>query len=1580
MNLLKFLYWLQKKEFYLWIENDSLKFKQLQPLKNKDEILSLLKSNKDNILNILKDNNIHSQNIKYPYIYKTNKELVPLSFAQERLFFIDQYEKGTNAYNIPILFKLKGKTDTSLFIRSIEKIIEKHEVLRTVYTEKNGNYFQKIIPQEVHPYTELKIKKHIAYTKKEFDKLVQKSVECIFDLKNTFPIKIDILKFNRQIYVCIVVHHIAFDGWSSDIFLNDLEEFYNVAQAQYLTSEKTEERKIETQYFASDKDKSKLAYLAYKDFAEWQKYYLTGKTLEKQLSYWKNQLAGHENLNLPTDKPRQPKTSYSGNDYLFKIDTAISAKIKKLAKKNNTTLYCILLSAYYILLHKYTQQNDLIVGTPIANRHYNQIENLIGFFVNTLPIRIQIDEEKTIKTIIQQVTSILSKAQSHQDIPFEKIVNELNVEKDLSRNAIFQVMFSLQDINDKQHSKLYSVTPLNKFNNIAKFNLNFTALEKNDDLNININYATSLYEHSTIKRMANHYINILKSLTSNTDAQIKELNILSLEEYQMIVYDWNKTEAPYPKDKTIHQLFEEQVEKTPDNIAVVFEDKNMTYKELNEKADKLALIIKKEYKKNTKSNIKIDTLIPICVEKSFNMIICIIGILKSGGAYVPINPKYPIDRIKFILEDTDAKIILTQSRISEKITETNKKVKQVILDEIAYPQIIKSPNLQITKSTDLAYCIYTSGTTGKPKGVIITHKNLVNLIVDRINEYNFNYEKEKILFFSNYTFDASIEQIFIALLTGGTLHIPDTGLLLNIHQLEKYLINNKITHFNVVPLYLETMTLHNNYYFNRIVVGGDVCPSHIAKKWNRFYTFINNYGPTETTINATSSIYQKNKPINKISIGRPLHNYKAYILDHLLQPVPIGVHGELYISGVGTARGYINDKGLTKTHFLKNPFIEKQESDFEYNIIYKTGDIVKWLSNSSIEYCGRIDKQIKLRGFRVELGEIESKLSEYPKVNQCTVTVHNQPVTNNKTLVAYYTTNKTVDHRLETREQRLKTEKKRSEVRGLRSEIREKDQRLETRDQNNQQPTINSQQEYEEDLRKYLTEKLPDYMVPNIFVRLDKMPLNTSGKIDRKSLPNPNFKSSDSNYIPPKTKIEKRLVDIWQKMLGINKIGINENYFKIGGNSLLSIKLSSQIHKTFEKQISISEIFQNPTIKSFASNVLEQDNIEINIPLLSTLKRDYANFTKQIDYFNLPYPSSNLNPKTILLTGATGFLGIYLLDELLNKTKANIYCLIRKDNKRSIKKKFYDSLTYYNKKHLLDNDRIVLVEGNLSKEHLGISKELYSTLIKKIDSVYHNGTHVNHLYNYETLFDENVKGSFEVIKMATTGKTKNLFYISTYSIANLPAIKKLTEKEISSFTGYTQTKYLSEQILLYANSKGTPIKIFRPGNITGDIYTGISNYSNNHSLLILKAYIQMGMAPKTNSSIEMTSINTVSKAIVNISFSDNKYIIFNLNNNNTISWIDYINKINNYGYTVKLIPPTEWIQHLASISKNNAMYPFKEHYLELFKDYKEENIKEKNIPGTDLKEFGLKYPSDYDSLVDTYTRYLQKVGFLPKPE
>ena len=861
----------------MWTEQDTLKFKQLQPLKNKARVFALLKDNKKEIIDILRLNNVLSSDIKYPFIYKLDREIYNLSFAQERLFFIDQYENGTNAYNMPCLLKVTENAKLELIKNTFIILLKKHEILTSIFTQKKGNIFQ------VKNNLSLKFNEYKLQNKKELLLLCEKLSKKIFNLSVEIPIEISIIGFKNEFYIFSLIHHIAFDGWSSDLFFEDFKDTY----FKLINNEHSliDFLSLQNQSLY----KSSLNKIQYGDFSEWQKCYLTGEKLQTQLNFWKKKLNDYKLLEFPIDYNRPKLSNFNGNQYTFTINKQLSLELRNLAKDKNTTLFCVLLSAFYILLSKYTQQDDLIVGTPIANRQYPQIKNIIGFFVNSIPLRIKIDSDQTVSSLIDIVSNTTYEAQEHQDIPFEKLVSELNIQRSLNRHPLFDVMFSVQNFTSEIDNRIFH--EINDLFTLKTSHFDFSLFINDSSLELlcKLNYSTTLFSEKTIKNISVHYQNILESFAKNINKYIKNICILSSMEFQTIVYDWNKTDAPYPSDKTIHQLFEEQVEKTPDNIAIVFEDKKITYRELNNKANQLAHIIKNEYKEFCSVELDPDTLIGIYIERSLEMIIGILAILKSGAAYVPFDKADPQERLKFKINDCGCKMILTSSEMVEALVFLTESDTMPVSIDSNWKEISKAPisnPVNINKPNDLCYVIYTSGSTGNPKGTMIEHKSVINFL-SSINSKKQLVKNFNSTLITNYVFDVSIHDIFCCLLYSGKLHILKDKILTDFYYFNQQIIKNKIHSLFVPSYYLEELNkaFKNNvasYHLERMLVGVNPISYSLLKSINYqlpALTIINGYGPTEATICSTFYIINNNNEIKykKTPIGTPLNNTYVYI-------------------------------------------------------------------------------------------------------------------------------------------------------------------------------------------------------------------------------------------------------------------------------------------------------------------------------------------------------------------------------------------------------------------------------------------------------------------------------------------------------------------------------------------------------------------------------------------------------------------------------------------------------------------------------------------------------------------------------
>jgi len=1188
-------------------------------LSNSISVFDIFKYNTIDKLVHYIEHNIQDNELIVKGIISETKEQV-LSFAQERLYFIEKYEEGSNAYNIPMIYSISNNTKIDILEDSIRSVVSRHEILRTLIKEDDeGNNYQLVLDDKEYPITIEKVK---ITNKLQLNQELEREINYVYNLSKEYPIRVCLYELDDIYYLSIVIHHIAFDGWSVDIFLRELQEYYRY----YLGQSQGLDTKINLPELT----------IQYKDFALWQRNYLNGKRLEKQLNYWRNKLSNYETLNLVTDKPRPQHIEYAGASESFELDEYTSMALRKLAKELKVSLYSLLLAGYYLMLRIYSNQDDIVIGTPIANRHYSQIENLIGFFVNTLALRIKINSKESIQEFIQKVGHEVVEAQFHQDLPFEQIVEKLNVVKDTSKHPIFQVMFGVHSFGgglfdqiSKQSEVGFEVDGLLQvykeamtLYDVAKFDFTTVINDSENKLTGFFNYAISLYTKETVKGFIETYKQILIQLSEldyNTDKQkqckIADLRYLSNENYNKLITAWNNIDADYTSNKTICDLFEEQVENTPDNIAIVYEDTKLTYKELDEKANQLAHYLRQIH------DIKSNTLIALCLDRSENMIITILAILKAGGAYVPIDPAYPDERIAYILEDSNVTLVLTTSDYIQRLEYVNNSNidRKILVINSQYLQ--KSLLLQTntkpqtdTTGNCLAYLMYTSGTTGNPKGVMIEHNGVACFCYK--NNYCLVNNETITLGYSNYVFDGSVFDIFATLLNGGKLVIINKDTILDETQLGCTLIKHSVnTMFLTTALFSHYSKLEQNnplYFLRNLLFGGEkLNPEDL----NRFLTYndhtnlIHVYGPTENIVFSTyCNLNLYNKEI--APIGKKLVDKILYVLNNDLNPVPIGAIGELYIGGTGIAQGYLNKPELTKEKFIINPFQTLEEKNVGKNArLYKTGDLVRWLPDGNLEYLGRNDLQIKIRGHRVELGEIANALLKYSNSKEVTVLTKGEG--EDKKLVAYLTYKQILNDN------------------GITEEINR--------------------------LRTLLKQELPEYMVPSYFAFIEQMPINTSGKLDRKVLLNYKIHSAENNvFVPPINEYEKILSAIWTKVLGKEKVSIHDNFFDLGGHSFLLAKMYAALPEHIKKNLKMVDLFKYSTI-SMLSNFLNQLNNTSDIDSNCIKKK------------NTPRRNVNNNCEIAIIGMAGRFPGADSIEEFWKNLKTG-----------------KESITHYSKEELLE--------------------------------------------------------------------------------------------------------------------------------------------------------------------------------------------------------------------------------------------------------------------------------------------------------
>ena len=1046
---------------------------------------------------------------------------LPLSFAQQRLWFIDQLEPGSSVYNFPAAVRLKGPLNVAALKKSLDEIVKRHEALRTTFAIVDGRPVQVIAPRLTLtlPIVDLRELPQ-PEREREVQRLATNEALRPFDLAEGPLVRTTVLRLGENEHVgLLTMHHIVSDGWSTGILIREMAVLYDA--------------------FCSDRPASLPELpIQYADFAHWQRHWLEGEVLETQLTYWKQQLLGAPPLlELPADHARPPLQTFRGAHQSILLTRTVGDGLKALSRQEGATLFMTLLAAFTILLHGYTNQDDLVVGTPTANRNRLEIEGLIGFFVNTLVLRTDLSDNPSFRDLLRRVREVCLGAYAHQDLPFERLVEELHPARDLSRNPLFQVMFVLQNAS-LQAVELpgLSLSPIEVDTSATHFDLTLHIVDTEQGLVGTLAYNTDLFEAVTITHMLGHFRTLLEAVVATPERCVSDLPLLTEGERQQLLLNWNDTTVDCPKDLCIHQLFEAQVERTPDAIAVVLEDRQLTYDELNRQANQLANHLRL-------LGVGPEVPVAICLKHSVEMVVGLLGILKAGGVYVPLDPAYPKERLAFMLEDAEVPVILTQGALLAGLPEHHAKVVCLDSDLEAITRKSAENPICLTKPENLAYVIYTSGSTGQPKGVLVSHASTAEHCLNVQRHYELD-SSDRVLQFASMSFDLSLEQILPTLIVGARLVLMSTDVW-HTTELHKRISEFGLTVLNISTGYWQELTrewadlseLVPNIQPRVFIVGGDTMLPEFLDLWHRTpmssIRLINAYGPTETTITATAfdiaPRLREPSALQRIPIGRPLANRATYILNKYGDPVPVGVPGELYIGGHCLARGYLKRPDLTAQNFVPDPFSSEPGTR-----LYKTGDLARYLSDGNIEFLGRIDDQVKVRGFRIELGEIEAALRQHPAVRE-TVVLARENAPGEKHLVAYVVA------------------------------------------QGESPPTAS-------ELRVFLKEKLPDYMMPAVFVPLAALPLMPNGKVNRSALPEPGRTRSEPGraFVAPRNPLELQITSLWEEVLGIRPIGVTDNFFELGGHSLAAVRLFALIERRLGKKVPLATVFQGATVEHLA--------------------------------------------------------------------------------------------------------------------------------------------------------------------------------------------------------------------------------------------------------------------------------------------------------------------------------------------------------------------------------------------------------------
>ncbi|BAZ70240.1 peptide synthetase [Fischerella sp. NIES-4106] len=1136
MNLVEFLTQLSQQNIELWVEDDKLRYRgRKEGLTS--TVLNQIKQHKTEIIDLLRQG------------FHTSKSY-PLTHGQQGLWFLYKLAPTSAAYNVAFTARIRSHLNISALQRAFQKLVNRHPTLRTTFAQKDGEPFQ-----QVHEYQEVDFENIDASAKNE-DELTSQVIAAYqrpFDLEKGNLLRVNLFTCSEDNYVILLtIHHIVIDGFSLGIIFDELRSLYEVENTGRVISLPA----IKYQY---------------QDFVQWQRNILASSVGDELWNYWREQLAGElPILKLPTDRPRPPIQSYRGASHTFEVNQELTSQLREMAKAQGATLYMTLLTAFQVLLYRLSGQEDIIVGAPIEGRSQPQFAETVGFFVNMLALRVNIAGNPTFSQLLTQVRQTVLDAIAHQDYPSTLLIERSQLNRDPSLPGLFRVSFNLFKVSEIAQDYELSVSDKTKIREnwggltLEPFvipqqegqnDLVFDMMETTESLIGIFRYNTDLFDATTISRIANHFQTLLAGIIANPQQQIASLPLLTEVEANHLLWKWNNNQVDYPQDRVIHQLFENCVNQQPNAVAVIFPNVEtlhetslqLTYQQLNSKANQLAHYLRS-------LGIGENQLVGICVERSLEMIIALLGVLKAGGAYLPLDPAYPEERLNFMLRDSQVSVLLTQQKLVASLPIEDLTV--VCLDQDWQNISQESEDNLVINTTfqDLAYVIYTSGSTGKSKGVAIAHRSLVNAFYAWEKAYQLQSLTSH-LQMASFAFDVFSGDVIRALCSGAKLILCPRQWLLEPDKLYKLMLVEKIDSAEFVPAVLRNLveylqrTQQNLHFMKLLVVGSDSLYVQEYQEFQRFCgaqtRLINSYGVTEACIDSTYFELGIGKlGTGLVPIGRPFANTQVYILDRYLQLVPIGVAGELYIGGAGLAQGYLNRDDLTKEKFIPNSF-------YPYTpILYKTGDLARYLPDGNIELLGRIDDQVKIRGFRIELGEIEAVLSSHPQVQAAVVMVR-ELQTDNKSIVAYVVSG----------QQSLTTS----------------------------------------ELRNFLKQKLPDYMIPSAIAILETLPLTPNGKIDRRALPIPDIEQNRQiDFVPPRTATEEAIANIIAAVLGLTQVGIHDNFFELGGHSLLATQVIARLQQTLNIELPLRSLLASPTVAGLSEALTSSTKTEssVNLPTI----------------------------------------------------------------------------------------------------------------------------------------------------------------------------------------------------------------------------------------------------------------------------------------------------------------------------------------------------------------------------------------------
>ncbi|TJZ44121.1 amino acid adenylation domain-containing protein [Streptomyces piniterrae] len=1440
---------------------------------------------------------------------------------QRRLWMLLQLAE-TQPWQVLAALHIRGRLDLAALQLALTELVQRHEVLRMSFLDVGGQPVGSTAPSLTLSMPVVDVGG--ADPDAEIARLVKREARTPFDIAKGPLVRTSVARRGEDDHVLLItMHQLVADRRSLGLFVDDLSAVYSAL---------VEDREAELPPVAAE----------FAELVAAQRQWLAGDEAAKDAAYWRERMADLAPLELLTDRPRPPLKTIAGASVGIDLGPAAVAGLTGYADRTGQELSSVLLAGYAAVLGRYAQTADLAVGVPVPALPYPQAERLIGPLQNTLPLRFDLSEDPTLDELVTQTAAARAQALAHGRLPFDRVVEEVQPQRDLRHSPLFQTFFSFEEEPESRELPGARLGALRLDTGWTPHDIDLFAIRSGAGLRLQAHYNTDLFDADTVHGLLGHLALLLSLATAEPSRPLSALPVLTDAERHQVVTEWNATAQPYPRERCLHELVEARAADVPDGTAVVAGDQKLTYRQLNDRANAVAAEL---IARGTAP----ETRVGVAVPRTADSVVGLLGVLKSGGAYVPIDPAYPADRLNHILADAGIDVLVGSRAALDSLPALDRTVATVATPDTD-PAVPAANPATGVGPRHLAYQIYTSGSTGRPKGVAVEHRQIVASTSAR-TVMEAAGQPERYLVLAPLTFDASAGGLYWTLTRGGTVVFPDDSELYDPRLLGKLIRTHEITHVDGVPsqysILLETDLSPHDSVRACVLAGEALPPSLVAEHYRRSpdAALFNEYGPTEATVWATAHTCRpEHADLPRVPIGRPVPNARVHLLDEHLNPVPPGLTGELYIAGDGVTRGYPALPGDTAERFLPDPFSARPGDR-----IYRTGDRARHLRDGSIEFLGRADDQVKIRGFRVELAEIENVLLRHPLVTEAVVRLReDQPGL--QRLIAYVVP---VGGRVLTQEA----------------------------------------------LSAHAVAELPDYMVPSQFISLDRMPLTRHGKIDTAALPSPE-ENVVGGYIEPRTQLEADIAETLGDVLGLQRVSATASFFALGGNSLLVARLTARLSREHDVDLPIDEIFRVPTVEGIARTIethqRKQGQVDSEVlyaqqvaELLADVKLDPG-----IRPDGLPH-ADYLEPRNVLVTGATGYLGAFLVVELMHRTDATVHCLIRAESTEAAQERLEQVLRTYRAWDDSYRDRLRAVVGDLGKPSLDLSRETFDELAGTIDSIYHSAAIVNFTFPYEAMKPANVHGTEELLRLATRTRVKAFHFVSSVDVfmgtgAERPFTEvDLPEKPQRIPTGYPRTKWVAEKLVALARDRGLPVTIQRPWMITGHTRTGASHHTD-YLYVYLKGFLDLGVLPLFNDVINAVPVDYTAEAIVYTSLrKENFGKNFNITNPEPTTMSQCYEWLRSYGYTLNVIDEEEARQRALDVEQDHILYPMTPmlRVASMRHAALDPELQKRVNPADEccvlteaLEGSGIECPPVDEAWAHSCFRYLIETGFLPAPD